>query len=288
MMGRSRSCSGQLTWMGCAALMLFLSGCGAVRFTTNAAGQNHIECEEGAGNDCSLSPVSPSPVPAIPVSESIRSSLTDKVDVLFVVDSSGSMDTERAQLGSRLANFTSGLSGLDWQICVTTTDPYAQRGDLLRFNVPSNNSPSQRVLTAATVNFDRRFLDRVVGVPGGTGDEQGIHALNLAVGLNHADCFRRDAALAAIVLSDEDERSVGGYPEYASDAQFKPLLEVNKPQALIDKIRATWGQQKIFTAHSIVVRTGDKACYDSQTASASGGRPPTARGMRSFRASRAG
>ena len=46
------------------------------------------------------------------------------VDILFVVDNSGSMLEEQANMDQRIANFLSNLQGVsNWQIAVVTTDP---------------------------------------------------------------------------------------------------------------------------------------------------------------------
>ena len=47
---------------------------------------------------------------------------TTKVDVLVVVDNSGSMSVEQSNMGMRFASFLSRLQGLDWQVGIVTTD----------------------------------------------------------------------------------------------------------------------------------------------------------------------
>ncbi len=118
-----------------AVLLALLAGCGDVQFATEQSSKSEGPTDDlyrqvcanplMGGADCTI--------PVVPKSESFVMHLTNKVDVLFVVDSSGSMANERAALGSRLANFTSGLVGLDWQICVTSTDPTREKGNLLPF-----------------------------------------------------------------------------------------------------------------------------------------------------------
>src|SRR5690606_30238468 len=44
------------------------------------------------------------------------------VDILFVVDNSGSMDYERSGLANRINGFMDKINGLDWQIAVISTD----------------------------------------------------------------------------------------------------------------------------------------------------------------------
>ncbi|MCM2280229.1 MAG: hypothetical protein NDI61_00125 [Bdellovibrionaceae bacterium] len=256
-------------------LMVLLCSCGKVQFSTPTTATAANLCVPSENGDCGVTPAdpgtsdpstNPNSPPAIPVSETFTMRLTTKVDVLFVIDSSGSMNTERAELGRRLANFTSSLSGLDWQLCVTTTDINQEKGDLLNFTVTEANGTKRltKVLTAADPNYTNSFLDRIVNVPSGSGDEQGIRALNMAVSKRHPECFRTDAALAAIILSDEDERSVGGYEIYKTDSQYAPLNPENMPVNLLTSVRTSFGADKIFTGHSIVVQSNDTTCLAAQ------------------------
>jgi hypothetical protein len=193
------------------------------------------------------------------VSETIRTTATNSVDIIFVIDTSTSMDSERAALGQRLSSFVSGLNGLDWQICLTTTDMKAEQGTMVNF---SNN---QKVLRPTTPNADSVFLNTLVNIPAGSGDERGIAALNYAVQRNDTDCIRSGAALSAVILTDEDERSTGGYSEFVNDKQYHALEAVDYPENLLKLIASQYGRTKMFTAHSIVIRSNDNACFDFES-----------------------
>lgn len=190
--------------------------------------------------------------------EDVDVNTTTKIDILFVIDSSASMNKERAELGRRLGAFISKLSKLDWRVCVTTTDADNDRGALLPFG------NGEYALHPDTVDAQRLFANRIVSITQGSGDEQGIHAMGLAFERNDSRCFRPDAALSSIVLSDEDEFSTGGYDEFRRSSQFKELKPWNYPSHVLETVFKVWSTQKIFTAHSIVIRSGDKACYDEQ------------------------
>ncbi len=234
-------------------MWLVMSGCSKVKFQAPTGVEKSNTCSEDITVPCAKTP-------SVPVHETLYTKATSKVDILFVLDTSGSMDDERAALGKRLADFTSQLSGLDWQICVTTTDPDEEKGNLL----PFPTDPRSYVLTPSTPDYDQLFLDRMVDAPEGTGDEQAIHSLNLAIAKGHPNCFRDDAALATIIMSDEDERSTGGYPEFIDHKQYYPLEDINRPATLIQAVKDAWNDQKVFTAHSIVIQSGDVACRDAQ------------------------
>lgn len=185
---------------------------------------------------------------------------TTKVDILFVVDSSGSMTKERANLGSRLSAFIGQLNNLDWRICVTTTDVNKIKGQPLAF------TNGTTFLDKNTVNVNNVFLDRMNTIVEGSGDEQAIAALNRAFDPPDSNCYRSDAALAAIILSDEDERSTGGFPEFTSSNQYRDLGPMNFPASAVNTVARAWNQQKSFTVHSIVIKPGDQTCWDQQAA----------------------
>ncbi len=198
------------------------------------------------------------PPPPFRVTESITTQVTNKVDVLVIVDNSGSMDVERAALGSRLKSFLDPLQGLDWRVCVTSSDVGVEKGQPVSF---PNGS---KVLTPATTDAEAQFLDAVTKIKGGSGDEQPVKAQYLAFTNPSSTCYRADAALVTVSLSDEDERSTGGYTKFENDSQFKQLTAQNFPTAAREAVQLTWGRQKVFTAHSIVIKSGDTACHSTQ------------------------
>ena len=75
----------------------------------------------------------------------------EKVDILFVDDNSASMYTEQTKMGDKFPDFADALSGLDFQIGITTTD-LAQGGSLLPF--PNGST----VLHPTMANYQNLFL----------------------------------------------------------------------------------------------------------------------------------
>ncbi len=84
-----------------------------------------------------------------------------KVDILFIVDTSISMDREREQLAQKINGFISQISHLDWQIAATTTtvvsDAYGP-----------NISPGKRIWSYNRRVYDRCLFDRDNSLPSGT------------------------------------------------------------------------------------------------------------------------
>lgn len=183
------------------------------------------------------------------------------VDVVLIVDDSGSMKEDQAKLASRMAGMLTDLDSLniDYQVCYTTTDIDYYKGSPLKWAdlnsyIMKKNSP----------NKNQVFLKSIDALGSGwSGDEQGIKAMNLMVrDFKAAGCIRNDATLAVVLISDENERSVGGNASW-SNTQYKPLTPENYPDSLINLVKSNWPAKK-FLWNSIIVKPGDKACEDKQ------------------------
>ena len=184
-----------------------------------------------------------------------------QIDVLFVVDDSLSMSEEHKSLSERLDNFIDYLVDLDWRIAVTTTNPTrskdveASDGKLALF--PHGEYYIDYTLEESLV-LD--YFKQTVVVPiqreGRARFEQGIRATYRAIQRSLAsersyvsrpnkEFFRNGAALAVVLISDENE-----YTNHIG----------NNPDSVIQLVRDTWGAQKTFVFHSIIVKEGDSDC----------------------------
>ena len=135
------------------------------------------------------------------------------VDLLWVMDDSGTMSEEQANVVANLGSFVTVLDGFgaDWQVGVTTTNVDAEAGALV--------AP---VLAAGADDVTIAFADAVDVGTTGSRDEQGLLALELATSEpllsgDNAGLVRGDADLAVVILSDEDDHSpgeVGAYQDH--------------------------------------------------------------------------
>lgn len=132
------------------------------------------------------------------------------VDVLWVMDDSGTMSEEQANVVANLSSFVGVLDGFgaDWQVGVTTTNVEDDAGALV---APLITPFAEDVagLFAAAVDVGAQ----------GSRDEQGLEAMQLATSeplLSNANSglLRAGADLAVIVLSDEDDHSPGAVEDY--------------------------------------------------------------------------
>ncbi len=138
----------------------------------------------------------------------------DEVDVLWVVDNSCSMGEELQQVRDNFASFVGEFVnlGLDYHLAVVTTD----------MDNPTHSGRIQgSVVTPASSDPETEFLTYIDQGSSGSGSERGFDATQAALtepllsGAN-AGFFRDDAALAVIVVSDENDQSGVSSSSFAS------------------------------------------------------------------------
>ena len=186
-----------------------------------------------------------------------------ELDILLVVDDSGSMYQDNARLAAKLSGFINQLesSNIDWQMCVTSTDVDYFKGRPIQWQ----GANSGHILKKSSGNLSNIFRDTIKWIGAGfSSDEQGIHAMNLSLLDNaRSNCYRQNAGLSVIVISDEDERSVGG--DITKNAQqFKPLGPLNTPNSFLNTVNQVFPVGKRFVVNSIVVK--DNQCRLQQDA----------------------
>ncbi|HMV66803.1 MAG TPA: hypothetical protein PKA64_08135 [Myxococcota bacterium] len=163
---------------------------------------------------------------ATPVKEDVIVQITTpEVDILWVIDNSGSMSEEQKKLKDNFGEFIKFFvdSGLDWHIGIVSTDTDADRGRLqgaggTRFMTPDTPNPIDTFRQMATLGTN------------GSSDERGRRAAHMALtdpnlsGYN-AGFYRDNASLHLIVISDELDSS-GNDP---TSNEFINFLNALKP-----------------------------------------------------------
>ncbi len=135
-------------------------------------------------------------VPSTHVTEVFEGRSSTTVDVLFVVDDSGSMGEEQQNLAANLGAFIDAANAweADYRIGVTTTD--------LSLGGALQGSPE--VVTPETWES---FLGNVIVGTNGSANEQGLAAAALALAGPFKKYLREEASLVAIFVSDEEDQS---------------------------------------------------------------------------------
>ncbi len=211
----------------------------------------------------------------------------NQLDVVLIVDDSNSMLPDNQKLASKLQGFVNDLtaSGFDWQMCATVTRAQqlsASDSNLYwgaSRNWIGNSGATPWILKSGTGNLQSIFTNTINDIGAGwlgTDDERGIkaawwHLWNGDINYTgNSGCYRKDAGLSVIIISDEDERSVGGdFMQQFYFGEYKPLDEDDQPLHYYSEVRTIFGPTKRFNVNSIIVRPGDYACMQSQDAAGS-------------------
>lgn len=183
---------------------------------------------------------------------------TKKVDVVVIIDNSGSMQTEQQNMAARFSSFITELKGLDWNLGVMTTDLSADEelkdARLIKFDAVGSYKLSS-ALPQATA--ESAFASVIQRPETGNSKEQGVKGTyrllerftdTNAVNDRTRDLLRADSALAVVVVTDANET-----PDTANDSR-------NNPDNLIAKVKSVFGSKKLFRFNSIIVKSGDSVC----------------------------
>ena len=177
--------------------------------------------------------------------EIVESAERKKVDILWVIDSSGSMQEEQQFLGTNFLAFIQGLNGseINYQTAVTSTDvcddflpnllkdrscptmpdssPFHLRG---AFQGPTG----EQIISPETIDPIGTFLNYANVGTQGSGFEHGLWAAKLALertnnGQND-QLMRGGSHLSIIVVSDEEDDGIGlSMPDAYSGTNFTAL-----------------------------------------------------------------
>lgn len=146
--------------------------------------------------------------------ESFEQDYHELLDVVWVVDNSGSMSDDLRTVSANFSSFIQVFADLDtdWQIAVVTTD----------MDDPNDSGRIQGPLITPDMDDPiGEFVAQVDQGSSGSGSEQGFSAVQAALtdplltGYN-AGILRDDAALAVVVISDEDDSSFTSASSFSS------------------------------------------------------------------------
>ncbi|MEK2644253.1 hypothetical protein [Bdellovibrio sp. BCCA] len=262
------------------AMVLLLSACGPVKFSASSEEDVKVDPES-----------TPTPTPTTTPPTSLRdvhynntvTATNNKLDIVLVVDDSNSMLPDNQKLAANLAGFVTKLqnSNIDWQMCATVTRELPITKDTTAWGASiywqQSSTPSSSlgiVLKKGTANLSSIFTNTINYINAGwigSDDERAIkaayrHVYNGDLRYNpNSGCYRPDSAIAYIIISDEDERSIGGdASQQVYSGELKPLENEDKPDVFVNYVKDTFGATRRFTVNSIIVKPGDTSCKSAQ------------------------
>lgn len=194
----------------------------------------------------------------------INESEKKKADILFIVDTSGSMAYEQSQIRARFSTFIDSLKNIDWRVGIATAlihnlaEYPGSGGNLVPFGDEIDaplfidfSTPRAHELFARTIRRPKSCALQK-GLDDCDDHERAIYQANLII--NRQDrhqFFRQGSEVNIVIVSDEDERSNG--------QNLEPLDE---PEYLIQNAKSLGARS--FTVHVIINRPDDKKCLDGQ------------------------
>ncbi|NCG21698.1 MAG: hypothetical protein GWP91_22000 [Rhodobacterales bacterium] len=148
------------------------------------------------------------PVPVTAQEDKLVQVQVPEVDILWIIDNSGSMANEQAALSLNFPIFMDFFlgSGLDYHIGSVSTDmnKASESGKL-------QSSGPYRFIDEATPNPEVVFQGMAVLGTGGSSNEQGRDAAYSAIAINPGNYndgfYREDASLHMVAISDEEDHS---------------------------------------------------------------------------------
>lgn len=202
------------------------------------------------------------------------------LDILVISDNSGSMSRDQRSLGSKFPAFLNLVKNFDFHIGVTTTDvagsgkagrdgklvPMGGQAYLTKSSANAQSLFQAAVQRPETATCDQYLQANNCGVnrcadyynycP--SDDSRAIYAANLAVSYNESGFLRANAPLHVIILSNADERVVGG-----ADPN-RPMEAKDYPSSLIQNVQSSFGGGKTLKVHTIVIQPNDSACLQAE------------------------
>ena len=217
--------------MGLFAPTLFLTGCG------------------GGGASYSL-------LPGQDTFNQNGQTINGKVDILFVIDNSGSMGQNQSRLSTNFAAWIQAFNakGLDYHIAITTTDSYRYGlGDHTK-NPDGTYKYSTAfrggIMTSDDADVVSEFEAAALVGTTGSGDERALASFQATLSDPANAAFpRSDASFSIIMIGDEDDWAhapVSGlysglevwqpdttFPDYAGYEPYVQSLTGNNPAAVL-------------------------------------------------------
>ncbi len=217
-------------------------------------------------------------------------SLSVPIDILWVVDNSGSMATSQSQVATNVASFINKFkqTNFDFQIAVTTTAAYQSMSmftgnqSLSRFRDGTDATAHTGVFVIKpdTPNLESVFQTNILQGINGSPDERGFQSLQqtLLNTQNAAEPFPRPGSyLAVIFLTDEEDFSWSGTANIQLDGMGGPTPS-NDPRVesiqvtldLLDQVTNSTADRKNYMVSTIAIF--DQACLNQLSTAFSGRR----------------
>ena len=212
---------------------------------------------------CGDDTVSYSLLPVEEVFEQTGVTVNEKMDILWVIDNSGSMRSSQESVAVNFNKFIQRFStkGYDFRIAVTTTsaylDLYSKDPTQSRFRDGTDQTSHSGVfvITPETPNLTNVFMTNIIQGTLGSGDERGLQSLRstLTNPLN-SGFLRDDSFLAIIFVTDEEDFS-------HDSATYSENMSIMHPVKdyidFLDQLTKTSAENRRYSASTVGIFDAD-------------------------------
>ncbi len=196
--------------------------------------------------------------------------LNNKIDILWVIDNSGSMQDEQVNLANNFSSFITGFAnkGYDYKIAVTTTEawraPFINQPNLAKFRDGTDQTSHSGVfvITPSTPNLINTFVTNINQGTNGSGNERAFQSFKTALNSTlNADFVRPDGFLSIIIVSDEDDFSTDTSSDINHNYNSPALHPVSNYVSYLDTLTQSTGASRHYSVSSISIK--DAACLQA-------------------------
>jgi hypothetical protein len=195
--------------------------------------------------------------------------LNSKIDILWVVDNSGSMDTSQVNVANNFQSFINDFQnkGYDYRIAVTTTEAYralygGSPSQFSKFRDGTNATSHSGVfiIEPDTPDLTNVFMTNILQGTSGSGNERAFQSITAALDepLN-AGFLRPDAFLSVVIVSDEDDFSADTQSWITSYSDSR-LHSVQRYVDYLDTVKDVQPGVQSYSVSAVAIF--DEACRD--------------------------
>lgn len=197
-----------------------------------------------------------------------------KMDILWVIDNSGSMQSSQQNLAENFQSFITRFASnnYDFHMAVTTTEAYeayyTNDNNLSRLSDGVATHSGVRIMSRDTPNLNTVFMSNIAQGVSGNGDERAFSSFEHTLSNPLNSDFRREGAFLAIILvSDEEDNShtdwTNGWSSYfylsnIADSRIHP---VSNYVSFLDNFTNSTSNNRNYSVNTISVL--DNACKTS-------------------------
>lgn len=197
------------------------------------------------------------------------SGINQHVDILWVIDNSGSMKNSQSALAANMNRFLEAFLArhLDFQMAVTTTDAYLaefqadQRISMFRDGNPTDGPTGSPIVNSLTSNLTEVFLKNILQGTAGSGDERPFQSFRAALkNPSNVGFPRPHSFFSVIILTDEDDFSHDQADAINADYSDPRLHSIQTYTDFLDTLSEAHDGQIHYNVSGIIVP--DEACRD--------------------------